>query len=136
MHTILRLLWVVSLGTVLCKSNANEIQRMSRISRYLGEFERDFISNEISHDISGHLLFKLRAKYRFGSAIYRSCLAKYRCWSARNRLVLKKYRHLSVKYRCNSTIYHWRSRSIVAVQQKVVRSLRRLRVRLQDAEKV
>ena len=65
MHTILRLLWVVSLGTVLCKSNANEIQRMSRISRYLGEFERDFISNEISHDISGHLLFKLRAKYRF-----------------------------------------------------------------------
>ena len=110
---------------VLCKSNAND-NRISWISRYIGDNQRDFTLNDISNDISLELLFYFSARYcrfaryrflpaiyRFHFAIYHSsfaiypfCFAIYHFCFAIYRFCLKRYHSSLSSQHCEIQIHY------------------------------
>ena len=97
---------------VLCKSNAND-NRISWISRYIGDNQRDFTLNDISNDISLELLFYFSARYSFlpaiycfRFAIYHSFFAIYRFRFALYLFCFAMYRFCLKRYRSSLSSWH------------------------------
>ena len=93
---------------VLCKSNAND-NRISWISRYIGDNQRDFTLNDISLELLFYFLARysfLPAIYCFRFAIYHSFFAIYRFRFALYLFCFAMYRFCLKRYRSSLSSWH------------------------------